>query len=382
MDAMRKVVICFACCLFIVGGIVTADASAAKKGPIKIGATQGYTGPIAQTELIMLKGIRHAVAAINATGGVNGRLLELMPVDSKSDPVKTVSDLKRMVHRNKVTAILCGPMSTANIPAKKWAEDNQFPVFSSNSESHTLRGSEWYTDFGLLDSTYVEAICKHLSEKGLNRLAFIHNTLAWGMSTQKLVNEFAPKYGIKIVIDEVGDPGSKDLTIQANKMKAANPDVIYAQCYQGAIQALMIARKAMNWKIPVFMHYSWIHMIGNSNPVLMEGAQCAHWENMEKPEIHEVWDKYEKWSGERNEHCYIALGWDMVHVLAAALKACGNDLSPKRVRDEYFKLRYPLVTGKAGKTTSLDLATKQNIQFDMDDTLFYRFTNGKFVLMR
>lgn len=383
MDLMRKGVISIACCLLLIGGIVIAEARAAEKAPIKIGSTQVLTGPIAPTEAILLQGMKHAIAVINAKGGINGRLLELLPVDNKADPVKTVSDLKKFVLRDKVVAIVSGPMSTPNLAEKKWAEENQFPVFSSNCESHAARGSEWYTDFGLLDGTYIEATCKHFRKQGLKRLALIQNSLAWGVSTRKLILEYAPKYGIEVVADEVGAPGTKDLTIQASKMKAANPDVMYAQCYQAEIQNLMIALKAMNWNIPVMMNYSWVYMIGTKvDPVLMEGAQCSHWENMEKPELREVWNKFEKWSGERMTHSFVALGWDMIHVLAAALDACKDDLSPKRLRDEYFKMRYPLVTGRVGKTTCLDLDSKQNIQFDLDDTFFYHFKKGKFVLVK
>ncbi len=62
-----------------------SDETAAQSGPIVIGTANSLTGPLAPFETAINAGIDVAVAEINAAGGVDGRRLEVIHVDAKSD---------------------------------------------------------------------------------------------------------------------------------------------------------------------------------------------------------------------------------------------------------------------------------------------------------
>jgi branched-chain amino acid transport system substrate-binding protein len=68
------------------GGDDTPDAaSEAGDGPIVIGTANSLTGPLAPFELAINGGMDVAAEEINAAGGIDGRKLEIIHVDAKSD---------------------------------------------------------------------------------------------------------------------------------------------------------------------------------------------------------------------------------------------------------------------------------------------------------
>ena len=68
-----------------------AKPAIAASEPIRIGYLPALTGPSSSTGIGINRGIQLAVQEINAAGGVNGRLLELITRDTQSDPTKAVN---------------------------------------------------------------------------------------------------------------------------------------------------------------------------------------------------------------------------------------------------------------------------------------------------
>jgi branched-chain amino acid transport system substrate-binding protein len=77
------VAFCLAASLFA-GAVQAAD-------PVKIGFAGPMTGPVSAFGNEIKRGIDMAIAAVNAKGGVKGRMFEVVVRDDEFDPVKTVS---------------------------------------------------------------------------------------------------------------------------------------------------------------------------------------------------------------------------------------------------------------------------------------------------
>ena len=76
-----------------------------------------------------------AVAEINAKGGVNGRMLELVIADDQSDPTAAVNEARRLANSEKVDVVF-GPMSSqltlATVPILKEAKIAQISTSGSS----------------------------------------------------------------------------------------------------------------------------------------------------------------------------------------------------------------------------------------------------------
>ena len=88
-------------------------AGLAQAQDIKIGGLLETSGFIASLGGPGVDGVNLAVEQVNAAGGINGRKVQFINVNSESDNTKTVSGAKRLIEQEKVVAIV-GPMSSGS----------------------------------------------------------------------------------------------------------------------------------------------------------------------------------------------------------------------------------------------------------------------------
>ncbi|MFC1592098.1 ABC transporter substrate-binding protein [Thermodesulfobacteriota bacterium] len=81
-------------------------------GAVKVGLNYPKTGPYADLGLDQLRGARLACDEINAAGGIMGRQVELVVMDSASKPARAVANVKEMIGQEKVTMVLGGASSS------------------------------------------------------------------------------------------------------------------------------------------------------------------------------------------------------------------------------------------------------------------------------
>jgi len=73
--------------------------------PIRIGVLHSLTGTMAASEAPLVDAVRMAVAEINAAGGLLGRQLELVLVDTRSDPAFSAREAERLITQEHVSAL-------------------------------------------------------------------------------------------------------------------------------------------------------------------------------------------------------------------------------------------------------------------------------------
>ena len=98
--------------LLVAASVLFAGMCYAADAPIKIGAMYALTGANAAIGTNILRGIDFAVKMINAQGGVNGRMLEVVRGDTEGDAAKARSVAERLVTQDHVDALLGCHQST------------------------------------------------------------------------------------------------------------------------------------------------------------------------------------------------------------------------------------------------------------------------------
>lgn len=102
-------------------GEVTNGASTDTDGPIKIGAAFPLTGTLAFSGERGLEGARIAADLINEDGGIDGRDVEIVPVDA-SDTSAAQSGVTRLITRDKVVAVIGSTASSISAVSAPTAE--------------------------------------------------------------------------------------------------------------------------------------------------------------------------------------------------------------------------------------------------------------------
>ena len=81
----------------------------------KIGIAAGLTGYAATVDRAWTDGVKVAVDVVNARGGVNGRKLEVIVEDNRSEPQEAVTVYRKMMSSDKVDIFLSGCVSAGPI---------------------------------------------------------------------------------------------------------------------------------------------------------------------------------------------------------------------------------------------------------------------------
>lgn len=112
------------------------------KNPIKIGYLNPLTGPATLTTSLDLPGIRLAIEEINATGGVLGRPLMVIPRDDKLNPENALREAKDLVINEKVFCILGVTSSGVARAISSYMKDQKKIFGITVAKSEKLTG-EW-----------------------------------------------------------------------------------------------------------------------------------------------------------------------------------------------------------------------------------------------
>jgi ABC-type branched-chain amino acid transport systems, periplasmic component len=91
--------------IFLVFGVLPGPTRAAE---IKIGAAEALTGNASQYGLPIRKGFELALSEINASGGINGRKIELVVEDEQGKKEEAINVFKKLIFQDKVL-MLFGP---------------------------------------------------------------------------------------------------------------------------------------------------------------------------------------------------------------------------------------------------------------------------------
>ena len=94
-----------------------AGAVACHLSPVRVGAVLPLTGALAPYGLSLSRGALLAAQQVNASGGIEGRRLELLVVDSASSPEAAAKLFQQLVVEERVPAVV-GGASTAECLAK------------------------------------------------------------------------------------------------------------------------------------------------------------------------------------------------------------------------------------------------------------------------
>ncbi len=128
---MRKIGIIVGAVVVIGGGLITWRRlhPFAFKEPIKIGILHSMTGKLSHHEQHLVDAELLAIEEINARGGVLGRPIEPIIIDSKSDDLLFASGARDLIEKNNVVALFGGWSSGSRKEMMAIVEQHQNVLF-------------------------------------------------------------------------------------------------------------------------------------------------------------------------------------------------------------------------------------------------------------
>lgn len=220
--------------LFVIFALVAAscgdDDDAANSEPIKIGALTSLSGPFTAWGIPSSSGMQLAVDEINAAGGVDGRMLELIIVDDQSDAEEAVVQMERLIEQG-VIAIGGTISSGVGLAETLVAEEAQVPLFLSKAGSSAILTTDSrYTFRTCLPAAPMIASpwAAYATQQGYTRVGAIIADYAWGQSFKAAAEAaFAELPDIELQV-EVAPVPEQDFTTYLRSLEEFDPQLILA----------------------------------------------------------------------------------------------------------------------------------------------------------
>lgn len=342
--------------LFLVFFLFMTQALA--KEPIKIGVILSITGPASFIGEPEKNTILMLAEEINKKGGINGRPLQVIIEDSKSEETQAVLSAKKLIEKDKVVAII-GPSTTgesmAIIPIVTEAKIPMISLAAGTGITQPVKERYWIFKTAQYDRSAVEAIYKYLQKKGIKKIGILSITTGFGDQGRKALLELAPKYGLQIVADERYKPKDSDMTVQLLKAKQAGAQAIINWSV-GPEQVIVVKNwAALKLGIPLIQSHGWgskknLELAGPAaEGVIAPLGRIVVWQKISdkhpqkkvlKSYYEAYYRKYKSEPGTFGGHAY-----DAFMMVVEALNKVGPD--PAKIRDylENNIKNWPGVTG-------------------------------------
>lgn len=103
--------------------------------PIKIGYIGPLTGEASSYGIDTINGVKLAIEEVNEAGGIKGRPVTLLIEDTRCIGIEAAGAARKLIHVDKVSAIIGGQCSGETLAAAPIAEQAQIPMISPVSSS-------------------------------------------------------------------------------------------------------------------------------------------------------------------------------------------------------------------------------------------------------
>ncbi len=199
---------------------VLLPATATAQEPIKIGAILSVTGPASFLGDPQKRTIEMMVEQINASGGVNGRKLQLFLYDDGGDANAARTFASRLIDQDKVVTMIGGSTTGTTMAMIPAFEDAEIPFVSMAGAVQVVSPvKKWVFKTPHTDTMACEKIFTDIVARKLNTIALVSGTDGFARSMRDQCVAVAPKYNIKIAHEESFGPRDSDMTPQLTNVR-------------------------------------------------------------------------------------------------------------------------------------------------------------------
>jgi branched-chain amino acid transport system substrate-binding protein len=208
-------------------------------GSATIGFFGAQTGPNAQLGINISNGVELALEQHNAKSGVTQ--VKLIKYDTQGDPAQATNQAKKAVS-DKVVAIIGPAFSGESKTADPIFEEAGIPNVSPSATAVTLGQNGWKFWHRVLANDDVQGpgdadfIAKTLNAK---TVAVIDDQSEYGKGLGDAVRKQLATDGVKVAVNDAINPDASSFSSTVNKVKPANPDVVFFAGYYSAAGKLV-----------------------------------------------------------------------------------------------------------------------------------------------
>src|SRR5947208_8503862 len=215
-------------------GACGSSSTSGGGGVIKVGITGPFTGPYADPGSAIRNAGELAIEDINASGGVNGRMLQAVAQDDACDAQQGTQAAEKLLTLG-IVAIVGGYCSGASIPESDILHrsgDLPFITAASSNPKFTDQGYDNVVGMVSRDDAEAPADVSFMQQwLKASKIAIMHDNTTYAKGVADSAKQSAQAAGMKVSYFDAITPGQKDYTAALIKVSTGNPDVLFYTGY-------------------------------------------------------------------------------------------------------------------------------------------------------
>ena len=351
----------------VLAGLAAGCGGGEKKADtIKVGANLEMTGGSASYGISSKNAIELAFKEINEKGGINGKQLELVVADNKSEAAEATNAMQKLVSQDNVVAVIGPNLSSSVIAAS--AINNSAKVLdiapmATNPYVTVDQASGKTKDFNyrtcFIDPFQGTVMVKFATaELGVgNAAVLIDNSSDYAKGLAQFFKENFVKEGGAVTAEESYLQKDTDFKATLTKIKATNPDFLYVPGYYQEVGLIVKQARELGMNMPIAGGDGW----DSAKMPEIAGAAAlnnTYFSSLYSPEDSSDINKnfvaaYEKAYGQKPD-VFAALSYDSALLVAEAIKNAGST-EPAKISEAMAK-----INGFSGVSGSVTFDDKHN----------------------
>lgn len=319
---------------------------------IRIGQFGSLTGGEATFGQSTDKGVRLAIDAKNAAGGIKGKKIVLITEDNQGKPDEASAVVKKLITQDKVVALIGEVASTRSLAAAPIAQQFKIPMVSpSSTNPKVTQVGDYIFRVCFIDPFQGPVMARFAKENlKVSRVAVLKDLKSdYSLGLAEFFVQKLKEMGGEILAEESFQTGDSDFKAQLTQIRSKNPEAIFIPAYYTEVG--LIARQARQLGIKAIL----LGGDGWDSPKLSEIGQdsvdgsyySTHYSTESPNAATQAFIKgyKEKYNNETPDGL-AASGYDAAQILIKAIEAA-PEITPEAIRAQLASIKdFDGATGK------------------------------------
>lgn len=317
---------------------------------IKIGGIAPLTGSLAIYGVTTTNGANLAVKEINENGGINGKKIDYIVLDTKGDSTEAVMAYNKLVDSGMV-GLIGEITSKPTLAVAEIAAQDNMPMITPTGTQVDITEAGPNVFRVCFTNPYQGTVLANLAKDsfGAKTAAIVvNNSSDYSDGIAKAFAEQAEKVGISIVAKEGYSDGDKDFRAQLTKIAAANPDVLLVPEYYEQASLIATQAREVGMKAIFVGSDGWDGIAKTLDETSYGAIENSYFTNHfsmqdQSPKIQNFLNEYRE-TYKEDPSAFSALGYDAVYMMKAAIEKAGST-EKQAVVDALKGIEYDGITG-------------------------------------
>jgi branched-chain amino acid transport system substrate-binding protein len=333
-----------------------AKPAIAQNAPIRIGWLASLTGASSAPAIGFNRGVMFATDAINASGGVKGRKIEILTRDTQGDPTKAVNATQEMISQLKADAIWGPTNSGESLAVTAIMARNKMPSIHPCVTDSLIDPKKYPNAFRIAPANqqWDDAVRNYcLDILKIKKVTVIGDTTGYGVTAVNASVAGFKKAGAEIATQANIDATQPDMTADMLRAREAGAQAIVVWSVStGMVARLLNTRATMGWDVPFVGHPSMasgdiaglLAKPSNWDKVYAVGYRSCSYDANGKLPAHSQ-ELVDKLQGKVNLSdsllWWVSAGYDAINLVAQAVATAGSTSSEAIIGHWDSLTKYP-----------------------------------------